>query len=135
MPTDTQQIIEAAEKLGQMLADHPAVAKYKDAQKAVASDPDASRLLRTFEQQLDVLGRQEASGAGVSLQQRQQLEALQAQIISHIRIKALNIAQVDFIDLLRRVSQTIHRPLGDASPIAPPAAAEGPVRSGPFIAP
>lgn len=117
MPTDTQQIIEAAEKLGQMLADHPAVAKYKDAQRSVASDPDASRLLQTFEQQLDILGRQEASGAGVTAQQRQQLEALQAQIISHIRIKALNIAQVDFIDLLRRVSQTIHRPLGDASPI------------------
>lgn len=134
MPTETQQIIEAAEKLGQMLADHPAVTKYKDAQKAVASDPDASRLLRTFEQQLDTLGRQEASGAGVTMQQRQQLEALQAQIISHIRIKALNIAQVDFIDLLRRVSQTIHRPLGDASPVAAAQQSEVGGGPGPFLA-
>lgn len=135
MPTDTQEIIDAAEKLGLMLADHPAVAKYKDAQRSVASDPDASRLLRTFEQQLDLLGRQEASGAGVTNQQRQQLEALQAQIISHIRIKALNIAQVDFIDLLRRVSQTIHRPLGDASPIGAVAQGDHGGGASPLIAP
>ncbi len=43
--------------------------------------------------------------------QRQQLESLQSRIISHIKIKNLNMAQVEFVDLLRKVNQTIQRPL------------------------
>jgi len=41
MPVDTEQLIAEAEKLGQLVAQHPAVARYKEAQKAVESDPDA----------------------------------------------------------------------------------------------
>ena len=32
MPVDTQQIMDAADKLGQMVAQHPAIDKYKQAQ-------------------------------------------------------------------------------------------------------
>ena len=45
------QIMEAAEKLSQMVADHPATARYKAAQKAVTEDPEAGRLLADFDQQ------------------------------------------------------------------------------------
>ena len=104
---DTQEILAEAEKLGNLVAQHPAVAKYKAAQKSVSEDPDASRLLREFERLLDQLGRQEASGIPVTDAHRTQLEALQSQIMSHIKVKNLNMAQVDFIDLLRKVNQTI----------------------------
>jgi hypothetical protein len=52
--------------------------------------------------------------------QRMQLETLQSRIVSHIKIKALNMAQVEFIDLLRKVGQTYQRPLmGAEAPAAP----------------
>ena len=113
MPVDQQEIIQTAEKLGHLVAQHPAVEKYKQAQKAVADDPDASRLLADFEKQIETLGRQEQSGMRVTDAQRMNLEALQSKIISHIKIKALNMAQVDFIDLLRQVSQAWQKPLAD----------------------
>ena len=113
MPTDTQQIMELAEKIGDLLKDHPAVTRYKAAQKALQDDPDASRLLAEFDRQLDALGRQEQAGMPVTDAQRQRLEALQAQIVSHLKIKALNLAQVEFMDLLRKVSQTYQRKLAD----------------------
>jgi cell fate (sporulation/competence/biofilm development) regulator YlbF (YheA/YmcA/DUF963 family) len=116
MPVDTQQIIAEAEKLGQLVAQHPAVAKYKAAQKSVADDPDAGRLLAEFDKQLDTLGRQEQTGMPVTDAQRSQLESLQTRIVSNIKVKALNLAQVEFIDLLRRVTQTIQRPLADVEP-------------------
>src|SRR5207248_1262289 len=59
MAVDQQEILQAAEKLGQLLAQHPAVEKYKQAQKAVADDPEASRLLADFDKQIETLGRQE----------------------------------------------------------------------------
>jgi cell fate (sporulation/competence/biofilm development) regulator YlbF (YheA/YmcA/DUF963 family) len=115
MPTDTQTILDAAEKLSQLVAEHPAVARYKSAQKSVAEDPEAGRLLSDFDRQIETLGRQEQQGIPVSDVQRQALESLQSRIMSHIKIKNLNMAQVEFIDLLRRVNQTIQRPLTEGA--------------------
>ena len=93
MPAGTaasqDEILQAAEKLGQLVAKHPAVAKYKQAQQAVAQDAEASRLLAEFDRQLDTLARQEQTGMSVTDAQRQQLESLQSRIMSHIKIKAL----------------------------------------------
>jgi cell fate (sporulation/competence/biofilm development) regulator YlbF (YheA/YmcA/DUF963 family) len=106
--------MDAAEKLSQMVNDHPATAKFKAAQKSVSDDPDAGRLLADFDRQIETLGRQEQSGVPVTDAQRTQLEQMQSRIVSHIKIKNLNMAQVEFIDLLRRINQTIQRPLTDA---------------------
>lgn len=119
MPVDTQQILQAAEKLGQMLKDHPAVERFKSAQKAVADDAEASRLLAEFDRGLEALGRQEQQGRPATDAQKMQLEALQSKIVSHIKIKNLNMAQMEFVDLLRKISQTYQRPLSDAPPATP----------------
>jgi cell fate (sporulation/competence/biofilm development) regulator YlbF (YheA/YmcA/DUF963 family) len=113
MPVDSKEILDAAEKLGQLIAQHAAVTKYKDAQRTVAQDAEASHLLADFEKQLETFARQEQSGMRVTDAQRMQLETLQGKIMSHIKVKALNLAQVDFVDLLRKVSQMIHRPLAE----------------------
>ena len=115
MPVEESEITQAAEKLGLLVAQHPSVAKFKQAQKAVADDPDASRLFNEFNKQLETLGRQEQSGLPVTDAQRQQLEQLQSRIVSHIKVKALNMAEVDFMDLMRKVSQTWQRPLAEAA--------------------
>src|SRR4051794_27499083 len=132
MAVDTQQILDEAEKVGQLVAQHPAVARYKDAQRAVANDADAGRLLSEFDRQIETLGRQEQSGLPVSDAQRMQLESLQNRIVSNLKIKALNLAQVEFIDLLRRVTQTIQRPVMDQPQGA--AGAPGGGGAGPKIA-
>ncbi|QOV89450.1 YlbF family regulator [Humisphaera borealis] len=126
MPVDTQQILSEAEKLGQLVATHPAVARFKDAQKAVAGDPEAGRLLQEFDRTLDALGRQEQAGMPVTDAQRMQLESLQTRISSHLKIKALNLAQVEFVDILRKVTQTIQAQVqgtggGAAQPAPAPA--------------
>lgn len=123
MPVDTDQIMQEAEKLGQLVAQHPAVARYKQAQKSVEEDPDAGRLMAEFNRVMDTLERQAQAGLPVTDAQRQQVEAMQARIVSHLKIKALNLAQVEFVDLLRRITQTIQKPLAGSS--APGAAQPG----------
>jgi cell fate (sporulation/competence/biofilm development) regulator YlbF (YheA/YmcA/DUF963 family) len=111
MPVETQQIMDEAAKLGDLVAQHPAVARYKDARKAVEQDSDANRLMADFDRQIEALARQQQAGLPVTDAQQQQLESLQSRIVSHLKIKALNLAQVEFIDLLRRITQTIQRQL------------------------
>ncbi len=113
MAEDTE-ILDAARKLGELVAQHPAIAKYRDAQRSVSQDPDASRLLAEFDRQIETLARQEQSGMPVSDAQRRTLETLQAQIASHLKVKGLSIAQVDYMDLLRKVSQAWQRPVAEA---------------------
>jgi cell fate (sporulation/competence/biofilm development) regulator YlbF (YheA/YmcA/DUF963 family) len=130
MPVETQQIMDEATKLGELVAQHPAVARYKEARKAVEQDPDANRLMAEFDRQIETLSRQQASGMQVTDAQQQALEALQSKIVSHLKIKALNLAQVEFIDLLRKITQTIQRPLNLQESAAPAAGAGGPRLSG-----
>lgn len=131
MPVDTQQIMDEAAKLGELVKQHPAVARYKEARKAIEQDTDATRLLGELDRQVDNLNRQAQSGLAPTDAQQQQLEALQNKIVSHIKIKALNLAQVEFVDLLRRISQTIQRPLADTPPTG--ASPSGPSGGGPRI--
>ena len=115
MPVDTQQILDEAEKLGQLVSQHPAVDRYKQAQKAVADDAEASRLMADFERAYAKLAQQAEAGLPVTDAQRDQLESIQSRIVSHIKVKNLNLAQVEFVDLLRKVGQTIQKPLTGAS--------------------
>jgi cell fate (sporulation/competence/biofilm development) regulator YlbF (YheA/YmcA/DUF963 family) len=130
MPVDTQQLMDEASKLGDLVAQHPSVTRYKDARKAVEQDADAGRLLAEFDRQIEALSRQQQSGLGVTDAQQQQLEALQSRIVSHLKIKALNLAQVEFIDLLRKITQTIQKPLNLQEGAAAGAAAGGPRLTG-----
>jgi cell fate (sporulation/competence/biofilm development) regulator YlbF (YheA/YmcA/DUF963 family) len=121
MASDVNTILSAAEKLGALVADHPVVARYKEAQKSVAADAEASRLMGEFGKQIETLARQEQTGQPITDAQRQQLESLQTRIASNLKVKAMNLAEVEFTDLLRRVSQTWQRPLA-ANNAAVPAA-------------
>lgn len=118
MPVDTQQIIDAAEKLGELLKQHPAVERFKSAQKAVNDDAEASRMLAEFERQLEALGRQEQQGRPITDAQRMQVEALQSKIVSHIKIKNMTLARMEFVDLLRKISETYQRQLADGAAVA-----------------
>ena len=122
---DTQEILDAAERVGKMVAQHPAVDRYRQAQKSLTDDPDATRLLNEFNRQIMTLSRQEEAGMPVTDAQRHQLESLQGQLASHLKVKNLNLAQVEFIDLLRRVSDAIRKQVADATGAAPPGSGNG----------
>lgn len=113
MPTDTQSIVDAAEKLGKLITEHPALQRYAEAQKAVAADPETSRLFQQFDQEVAALSQQEQSGQPLSAQQRQRLQGLQTMIASNLKVKAFSIAQVEMTDLLRKVSQAWQKPIAE----------------------
>jgi len=123
MPADMPQILDAAEKLGQLVASHPVIDRLKQAQKALGEDADATRLLNDFNRQLMNLARQEESGMPVTDAQRRTLEGLQGQLAANLKVKALNLAQVEYVDLMRKVSDTIRSKVGeDGAPAASPPA-------------
>jgi cell fate (sporulation/competence/biofilm development) regulator YlbF (YheA/YmcA/DUF963 family) len=132
MPADTQAIIDAAEKLGKLITEHPAIQKYADAQKAVAGDPETSRLFQQFDAEVARLSQQEQSGQQMTEQQQLRLQQMQQVIASNLKVKAFSLAQVELTDLLRKVSQAWQRPVAEAQAGGKPgasAAASAPAAS------
>ena len=110
----TDEILQTADRLGELVAKHPSVQKLADAQEAIGKDPAAQQLLQQFDQKLQVMARNEQHGQPVSPSERQEIEALQQQLASDIKIKAFSMAQVDLTDLLRKVSQAWQKPVAEA---------------------
>ncbi|MEM7809195.1 MAG: YlbF family regulator [Planctomycetota bacterium] len=115
---DAKQIetdaIEAAQKLGDLVAKHPVFEQYAKASKALRDDPEAGRLLQQFEQKAMVLARNEQMGQPVTAAERQELEQMQQTIAGNLRVKAFSIAQADMTDVLRKVSQAWQKPVSKA---------------------
>ncbi|MGF1632740.1 MAG: YlbF family regulator [Phycisphaerae bacterium] len=114
MADEMQNILEAARKLGDEVAKHPALDKYQKAQQALADDPEASRLLKDFDSHLERVLMAEQTGQAVDPSVRQTLEALQSRLASNLKVKNFSIAQADLSDMLRKVSQAWQRPVAEA---------------------
>lgn len=126
MPVDTQQILDAAGKVADLLAQHPVVEKYKSAQKALQDDPDASRLLQDFNSVITQISHNERAGVPPTEEQRRKFEALQTQIASHLKFKSYSMAEYELTDLLRKISAAWQKPLARAGGAAASGASAGP---------
>lgn len=129
MAVETKDLIAAAEKLGQMITEHPAMKRYIEARKGVDTDPEASRLFGEFDQLVMTLAQQEQSGQPISEGQRQKLRSLQQTISTNLKVKAFSLAQYDLTEILRQVSQAWQKPVAKAQGAGreeQPAAAAGP---------
>lgn len=126
MPADTQSILDAAAKVGDLLAQHPAVEKFKQSQKALADDPAAAKMLAEFNSVLTQISHNERAGLPPTEEQRKKYELLQQQIAGHLKFKSYSIAEYELTDLLRKISQTWQKPLARQPGAAgAPGAAQG----------
>jgi cell fate (sporulation/competence/biofilm development) regulator YlbF (YheA/YmcA/DUF963 family) len=109
-----EQIRETAAKLGELVAQHPAIAKYAEARDALRKDAEAGRLMQEFQQKAMTVARNEQYGQPVTQTERQELERMQATIASNLRVKAFSIAETDMTDVLRKASQIWQKPVAKA---------------------
>jgi cell fate (sporulation/competence/biofilm development) regulator YlbF (YheA/YmcA/DUF963 family) len=132
MPADTQQVLDAAQKVADLIATHPAVEKFKQAQKSLQDDPDASRLLQDFNSVIMQISHNERAGLPPTDEQQRKFQALQTQIASHLKFKSYSMAEYELTELMRKVSQTWQKPLARERAAGEPAEA-GPQSGGPRL--
>jgi len=113
MPS-TQEILDAAKKVGQMVAEHDATKKLESALKALESDTDAQRAIADFNRHLQTLAQKEQSGKPIEVQDKQKLESLQQAVVMNINLRNFQTAQMDYVDLLRKIDDAITSQSSDA---------------------
>lgn len=105
--SDMNQIIEAAKRLGAMIAAHPAVKKYEAVLAAIREDTEAQRLLADYSRHMDLLAEKESQGRPIEVEDKRRLSDLQGRIAMHARLRDMQMAQMDYVDLMRKVDEAM----------------------------
>ena len=124
MPT-TDEIVAAAEKVGSLLAEHDAVKSLNAASKAFRDDVSSQRAILDFNRLLQTLAQKEASGQPIEVSDKQQLRELQDAVIMNPQLQRLQMAQMDYVDLQRKIDDAVKSKAGVDDALAPPASAGG----------
>jgi cell fate (sporulation/competence/biofilm development) regulator YlbF (YheA/YmcA/DUF963 family) len=118
-----QEIIEAARRLGKLIAESSRAKELAAAAAAVRNNPEAQGLLRDHGRQLAHMQRLEAQVKPVEVQDKHKLAELEAKLAGHVQIKALMKAQADFAEMMHLVNDAIQSQ-GAARPAADEAMGE-----------
>jgi len=118
MPVDTQQLLDAAEKLGKLVTEHPILGRYTDASRLLSADSEATRLLADMDREIQAVSQQEQQGVPPTPAQKQRLQSLQATLAGNLKVKNFTLAQYELTDLLRSISQSWQKPIAEVQKAA-----------------
>jgi cell fate (sporulation/competence/biofilm development) regulator YlbF (YheA/YmcA/DUF963 family) len=103
-----------ADKLGKSIAESDAGRKYRQARQQMQSDAEAHELMQQFQQHVEKLQRSEQAGQPIEVEDKNTLEELQGKLAANPKVKTFTEAQMDYMDLIRQVSQRIQDPMNAA---------------------
>jgi cell fate (sporulation/competence/biofilm development) regulator YlbF (YheA/YmcA/DUF963 family) len=107
-------IIEMARRLGKAIADSPQAAALKAARDEMDKDAEAPRLLNDYQAQADKMLALERDNKPVEVEDKRKLRDLQEKLAGSPAFKKYTAAQVDYVDLMRKVNNAIRGELGEA---------------------
>ena len=123
-----KDILEQAGKLGELIAEHDATKKLESASKAFEADVNSQRAMTDYQRFAQTLQEKAQQGGAIEVDDKRKLETLQQAVITNPLLANMQRAEMDYLDLLRKVDSAIVASGGAASTAGPqgPAAAAGP---------
>ena len=109
---DKQAILDAATEVGKLLKESETVTRLQSAAKAFRDDVTAQRTVVDFNRFLQTLAQKESQGQPIEVADKRKLTELQDAVASDPQLRAMQKAQMDYVDLLRAIDQTIQNETG-----------------------
>lgn len=109
----TEEIMSAAKNLSELIAEHPTTKKFEAAVNKLNDDTEAQRTLADQQRLIGKLAEKEAEGQPIEPEEKQQLEAVRQKVMMNPVLGELQMAQMDYLDLMRQVEQVM---FGTAAP-------------------
>ncbi len=100
-------IIELAERLGKAIADSPQASALRTARDELNRHEDIKQTLEDFRVQQEKVAQLEAEQKPVEVDDKHKLQDLHNALVSSEIFKGYTAAQVDYVDLMRKVNQAI----------------------------
>ncbi len=109
-------ILDLADRLGKELAASPQARKLAAARAELEKHPPLVQLFRDYQQHAEKVARLEEENQPIEVPDKHRLDDLRRQLLSNDVFKTLTAAQVDFVDLMRRVHQAMNKHLHEGQP-------------------
>ena len=103
--------IELAKRLGKAIADSPQAAAYRAARDGLNAQPDIRQVLTDYQEQVAKVSQLEAENKPVEVEDKQKLRDLNDKLISSEVFKKFTAAQVEYIDVMRKVNDALRAEL------------------------
>ena len=125
----TEEILKAAKDLGKLISTHKAAEKFEQAVKAIEADTDAQRILTDYQRQAQTIAEKQANHQPIEVDDKQKLEKLQQQVARNKALRDFQMAQMDYMDLMRRIDEAMTgsapEPAAAPAPLTNPDLAQG----------
>ncbi|MFK7788294.1 MAG: YlbF family regulator [Phycisphaeraceae bacterium] len=102
-----QDILEQATKLGELIAEHDAAKKMESATKAFEADVTSQRAMADYQRYAQTLQQKAQTGGAIEVEDKRKLEELQQAVITNPLLANMQRAEMDYLDLLRKVDGAI----------------------------
>src|SRR5690606_31067800 len=79
-----------------------AAKKFEDAVRKIESDTEAQRALNDYNRHVHKVAEKEAQGQPIEVEDKRQLERLQQAVVTNPTLRDFQVAQMDYLDLMRR---------------------------------
>jgi cell fate (sporulation/competence/biofilm development) regulator YlbF (YheA/YmcA/DUF963 family) len=121
MATD-QDILDLATKLGELIAEHDATKKLESATKAFEADTSSQQAMAEYQRFAQSLQQKAQTGGAIEVEDKRKMESLQQAVITNPLLANMQRAEMDYLDLLRKVDGAIVGSSGAAPepPTGPP---------------
>lgn len=106
-------IIELARQLGRAIGASPQAAALRAARKAMNNQPELDELLKDYQAQADKIARLESDEKPVEVADKHRLQELQDSLFASEAFKTFTAAQVEYVDLMRRVNTALRGQLAE----------------------
>jgi len=106
MPT-TEEIMDQAKALGEQIAEHDAAKKFIDAVARLEKDTQAQQAVNDLNRFIGTLAQKQQAGGAIEVEDKRKLEELQNAVVMHPVLRTFQTAQMDYVDLLRKVDEAM----------------------------
>lgn len=115
MPS-TEEIMSKARELGGMIAEHETAKKLAETIEQLQADTDAQRAVHDLNRHYQALSEKQAAGKPIEVEDKRKLEKLQLAVAKNPLLGRLQMLQMDYVDLLRKVDDAIQGESGGDVP-------------------
>ena len=109
----TEEIIAKARELGTMISNHTASTAYHEAMNSLENDVEAQRILTDYKRKAQALSEKEAKGQPIEVEEKHALHDLQSAMAMNPVLSKIQIVQMDYLDLMRKVEQAMAQAAGE----------------------
>ncbi|MHC4564069.1 MAG: YlbF/YmcA family competence regulator [Planctomycetota bacterium] len=107
------QILKVADELGQVISNSNVVQNYRTSREAMNAEPETMELLQGFMQQSSKIMELTQKQEPIEPDEKHKLNDIHAQLVARDAFKAFSAAQVEYVDMMRKVQQAMMTHLQD----------------------